>query len=69
MEDELRLSETPKRFWKQDYRKGMEKYPEALARDDYTCYYCGFKAENNWISYIDHDASNTSLDNMRTVSH
>lgn len=69
MDDELRLTESPKRFWKQDYTAGFPLYPKALERDNYTCFYCGHRATDNWVSYIDLDASNATLDNMRTVCH
>jgi hypothetical protein len=69
MDDDLYLTESPRKFWKQDYSAGFGLYPEVLRRDDYTCFYCGHKTRNNWVSYIDFNAQNIALNNMRTVCH
>ena len=45
-----------------------EARPKVLARDDYTCKFCGFKAQK-WqeVHHIDDDHTNMSLSNLETA--
>jgi 5-methylcytosine-specific restriction endonuclease McrA len=75
----LTLSYEPRSNWRTDNKKSIQNSAWAitrlaiLARDDYTCVFCGWTSANNpgklQINHVNGDSKNNAFDNLETVCY